>query len=271
MRALEQVCTTIRHSPALRDAGWLWNRLRAPYQALLSTIAPRGLERVLNGSERVRVVPECRNLRDEYEPEVWKLLTGEVRPGDVVADVGANIGLFTIALARRVPPGGVVHAFEPDPENFRRLSRHCALNAVKDQVRLHRAAVGDRDGRISFSGGHGLESHIGGGPGSEEVDCVSLDSVFSSQPVDVLKIDVEGFEEGVLRGGKRLLIDESRAPRFLYIEVHPFAWEAARTTSDSLLGFLDDCRYEVTHLTGERATRIDSYGGIVARKQGRRR
>jgi len=126
MHTLERFCTTLRHSRGLRN---LWNQLRAPtYTALLATLAPNGLERVINGADVIRLTPEYRVIAENYEPDVWKRVMDEARIGDVVVDVGANIGLYAIALARRVGTGGRVHAFEPDPANFLTLDRHCRLN-----------------------------------------------------------------------------------------------------------------------------------------------
>lgn len=98
------------------------------------------------------------------------------------------------------------------------------------------------------------------------VRVTTLDDEFPTQRVDLIKVDVEGFEEKVLRGGTRLLKDPSRAPRALYIEVHPFAWKDVRTGSDSLLRLLRDCGYQVTTLEGQPVDFIDSYGEIVAEK-----
>lgn len=266
MHILERFCTTVRHSRGLRNAEWLWNQLRAPYAELLAAVAKNGLERVINGTDVIRLMPEHRAVAETYEPEVWKRVMGEARSGDVVADVGANIGLYAIALAKRVGDGGKVHAFEPDPANFRALGRHCHLNQVTARVVAHQVAVAGADDRVAFEAGRGPESHIGSGALVSEVDCVRLDSVFAGDRIDILKIDVEGFEEEVLKGASGLLSDRARGPRIIYIEVHPFAWGRFGTTSETLLTVLTDHGYCIEDLSGKVVAYVDRYGEIVARR-----
>jgi FkbM family methyltransferase len=263
---LERLCTTVRHSRRLRNAEWLWNQLRAPYTALLATVAKNGLVRVINGTDVILLMPEHRAIAETYEPEVWKRVMDETRSGDVVADVGANIGLYTVALAKRVGDCGKVHAFEPDPANFRALDRHCRLNQVSARVVAHQVAVAGADVRVAFEAGRGPESHIGGGALGSEVDGVRLDSVFAGDRLDILKIDVEGFEEEVLKGASGLLSDRARGPRIIYIEVHPFAWEQFGTTSETLLTLLTYHGYCIEDLSGKVVAYVERYGEIIARR-----
>jgi hypothetical protein len=95
---------------------------------------------------------------------------------------------------------------------------------------------------------------------------VRLDSIFEDRPVDLLKVDVEGFEERVLAGATRLLNDAARAPRQVFIEVHPYAWPAFGTSSDSLLALLARCGYTACDLFDRPITRVDGYGEIVGRR-----
>jgi FkbM family methyltransferase len=212
-------------------------------------VAQDGLQRVVNGTDVIRLMPEYRFVGENYEPDVWKRIMDDVRIGDVVVDVGANVGLYAIALAKRVGDSGKVHAFEPDPANFRALDRHCSLNRVTARVVLYQVAVAGTDGRVAFEAGRGPESHIGGGALVSEVDAVRLDSVFVQDHIDILKIDVEGFEEEVLKGASELLGDRARGPRIIYVEVHPFAWGEVGTTSETLLRLLADYGYRIEDLS----------------------
>src|SRR5438094_6184877 len=71
------------------------------------------------------------------------LLRNILFPGAVVVDVGANIGIYSKFLSRRVGPTGMVHSFEPSPDNFRRL---CAATRDLPNVRLTQAGVRERSG-----------------------------------------------------------------------------------------------------------------------------
>jgi FkbM family methyltransferase len=87
---------------------------------------------------------------------------------------------------------------------------------------LRNTAVGDVDGEVAFESGKGSESSISVSPrNGERVSCARLDSIFPNQKLDILKIDVEGYEERALRGAAGLLRDVRRRPRTILVEVHP--------------------------------------------------
>jgi hypothetical protein len=86
-----------------------------------------------------------------FEPGKLRAFCEAVRPGDVVYDVGAHVGLYTLLAARRVGPAGHVFAFEPSHRNLAHLHRHCTLNHAAN-VRIVEAAVSDIDGMLAFAG-----------------------------------------------------------------------------------------------------------------------
>jgi FkbM family methyltransferase len=266
MNKAEQICAKLRHSRRLGHAAWLWDGVRPLYNEVVCVLGRNGLERVINGTDSVRVSPPFRCVAETYEPEVWKRLMADVRLGDRIADVGAFIGLYSIALAKRIGTTGHVTAFEPDQENFAALEAHCRLNGITDRVSLIHGAVADVDGAAAFEAGRSSESRLGviGQNGKAIIPCTRLDTAFANSRVDLLKIDVEGWEEPVLKGGMALLQDQRRKPRVIYIEVHPFAWHMVGTSSDSLLDLLTACDYQVTNLEGRPVTQIEAYGEIVA-------
>lgn len=274
MHPLEAAAIALRRSPLLRNAEPLWHTLRPMYARLLRRWRRNGLKRTINGTDPILIAPELYNLPEEYEPAVWRALMSEVRPGSVVADVGAYIGLYTVALAKRVGASGKVHAFEPDPATFRKLQHHIKINGVQSRVSLSRCAVGDKNESASFTSGRDSQSHLSLGHLPQEgqkqttVQVVTLDAVLQGSPVDVMKVDVEGFEEHVLRGASQLLADERRAPRVIFIEVHPYAWGQSGTSSESLLKFLRDFGYEVFDFHGDRVEAVSQYGEVIARRTG---
>src|SRR5438105_15270730 len=108
MYLAEKLCTTLRHTSFLARADWLWNQVRPLYDQVLARTGQDGLERIINGTDRILVLPAFRSVTEVYEPDVWHTLMSEVRTGDVVADVGVYIGLYSIALAQHVGPEGRV-------------------------------------------------------------------------------------------------------------------------------------------------------------------
>jgi FkbM family methyltransferase len=78
------------------------------------------------------------------------LLEAQVQPGMVVADIGANVGLYTYLLARCVGERGFVYAFEPNPVLFASLETNCRTNGVAN-VRLHNVALGAQDDTLTLT------------------------------------------------------------------------------------------------------------------------
>ncbi len=270
MNAIEKTCVALRHSALFRKADWLWNGLRPTYNGLVNRLASRGLERVINGTDRVIVSSEWRGVAESYEPEVWAHVMANVRAGDRIADVGAFIGLYALALGKRIGATGRVTAFEPDEHSCAVVRRHIELNGLRDRVEAVRSAVGTVDGEIWFTADKNIQNQIAqpGAAGAKPVPSVTLDAYFKGQRLDLLKVDVEGFEEEVLKGAEQLLGDPTRAPRLIYVEVHPYNWHLCGTTSESLLGRLARHSYSVEHPDGTPVQRIENYGEVVAVRRG---
>lgn len=135
-----------------------------------------------------------------------------IAPGATVIDVGANLGEYTLIAAKHVGRAGSVLAFEPLPETFALLERSVSENGF-DNVRMFQVALSDRDGRATLrlppSSNSGLASLAAAHDDDGfEVECMRLDTVLERNRagrVDVMKIDVEGFEHQVIVGACRTL------------------------------------------------------------------
>lgn len=270
MNILERAGVAIRHAPALERADWLWDRIRPAYDRVLSTVARnRGLERVINGTDRFRLSAQSRGfIAEEYEPAVWCRVMREIKVGDHVAEVGASIGLYALAFAGRVGAAGHVTAFEPDPESASALEANVGVNGWHDRITVIKAAVGQSSGQVRFAAARGLESRIETRPGERDgvitVPMVTLDDALAGRRIDLIKIDVEGFEQQVLLGAKTILTDERWRPRAIVVEVHPFAWTETGTTSASFLDLLDEMGFRVEDMEGAPVSSITDYGHIIA-------
>ncbi|GAI92968.1 unnamed protein product, partial [marine sediment metagenome] len=122
--------------------------------ARLESVALGNVSVRLRCGETVRVDgrhPQWRKFVDCgcHELGTENFLVDYLLPGDVVVDVGANVGLITVIAAKRVGPFGRVYAFEPDEENCSSLDRAVQLNRLGN-VRIERLALGDRDGEARF-------------------------------------------------------------------------------------------------------------------------
>jgi len=147
------------------------------------------------------------------EPDLQRRFTEVLKPGDVLFDVGANIGFFSILGANLVGASGSVYAFDPVPHHVDAIHHNLALNDIHN-VTLIEKAVADQAGSARLlvppeSTGARLDS---GAPAPGEllldVEIVALDDLVESgavRPPDVVKIDVEGAEIEVLQGMARTL------------------------------------------------------------------
>ncbi len=155
--------------------------------------------------------------------ELESRLIGQICPtGGTVAEIGANIGAHTVAIARKVGPAGRVYAFEPQPVVFQNLCANLALNGLTN-VYAHNAACGARRDSLTFPDiRYDVEGNFGGmaldllpkGDRGQRVDIVPLDDVEPPR-LHVLKIDAEGMEIDVLKGSANML---AKHRPILYVE-----------------------------------------------------
>jgi FkbM family methyltransferase len=160
------------------------------------------------------------------EQRVLGLLVSSLKPGEVVFDIGANVGLYTVLLAKVVGDGGQVIAFEPEGQTYAHLLENVKLNSLRN-VRCFRKALGDRSGQAMLYSGEViggaslLHTPEGKGPG-EVVDIVEGDRFVEAENLPVpraVKIDVEGYEYAVIQALRRTLADH--ACQLVCCEVHP--------------------------------------------------
>lgn len=179
-----------------------------------------------------------------FERAVVRLVRDVLRPNWAFLDVGANIGYYTLTASRACGDAGIVHSFEPTPETFGRLSRHIELNHLTNVI-AHQVALSDAAGEGTIHGfggqshGHASLSALSTHPvtGSytcqvDRLDAYALD--LPPCPGILLKLDVEGAEWSVLRGGAEFIaarkpimvieINHESAANFDYNPVDMFEW-----------------------------------------------
>jgi len=144
----------------------------------------------------------CLSINGVYEPFETELVKKEIKKGDVVLDLGANIGYYTLIFGKLVGKRGKVFAFEPDPTNFSLLKKNVEMNGYKN-VELVQKAVSNKTGKIKLylcednKGDHRIyNSHDG--RQSIEIEAIRLDDYFKNYngAVDFIKMDIQGAEGG---------------------------------------------------------------------------
>ena len=174
------------------------------------------------------------------EPDLQAVLVDRVHPGDVVYDVGANVGYFTLLAARLATPAGHVYAFEPIVANIRSLRRNLELNDVRHATVVE-SAVGDDCAPVRMSlGATNADSHLAeDGPQLVPSTTVDVFVCAGHRPPTLVKIDVEGAENLVLKGMRDTL---SAHRPVVVCEVH---YERSDPRRDAIQTLFRELQYDV--------------------------
>jgi FkbM family methyltransferase len=197
-----------------------------------------------------------KTISDRKERALMRAL---ISPGMTIVDVGANIGIHARFLSRLTGNNGRVHAFEPSPANFSRLKENIA---GRPNVTAVHAAVGEKSGMIGLFLSDALNvDHRtyddGNGRKRIEVPLVGLDEYFRpGTTIDFLKIDVQGYEDSVLRGAARIL-QENPGIKGL-IEFWPYGLRKAGTDPTGLLQFIVALGFHVEGLDKQSLNELDA-------------
>jgi FkbM family methyltransferase len=191
-------------------------------------------------------------LSSAWEEDTTKLFEKLVKKGDVIVDMGANVGYFTLLSAKLTGKDGRVFSFEPSPKNFEYLSKNIKINNYAN-VTAEQKAVSDSSGKIKlflcpYDTGHhtikqqeGIEAYRlgrGGEVSSINIDAVTLDEYMKnkSEKVDVMKIDVEGAEALAFSGMKETLTKNRNIKIFL--EFFPLLIEKMGSSPENFVNYL---------------------------------
>lgn len=216
----------------------------------------RSLWQFLPKPVRLSVAPlgtaHAKRAAASHEPALVHALTQLTRPGDYCADVGANDGRLTLAMARCCGPKGLVVAFEAEPAKVLSIRQRVAHCGFADRVLVEALAVADADTPcLTLQAAHQRDDAPWDStpyvalklrPGQAHAPAIALDRYFAKAPrLDVLSIDAEGAESLVLAGASQII--ERFQPAML-IEVHSLAnWRACAALAHQGYRVLDlDCQ-----------------------------
>ena len=178
-------------------------------------VNPRGLPQTFRRTFQSYIVSSG------WEDMTTQMYKDVIREGDVVLDLGANIGYYTLLAARLAGPKGRVYAFEPEPLNYSLLLKNVELNGYANVVAMQQA-VSDKLGTVKFfldrenTGAHTMYQHEGT-KGYIEVETVTMDDFFrdKGRRVDVIKMDIEGAEMAALAGMEGIIRDNDGIKIFM--------------------------------------------------------
>jgi FkbM family methyltransferase len=204
-----------------------------------------------------------------HEAAEVRFIESIVEPGMNTMDVGANIGVVTMALSRGSGEHGKVYAFEPQPTYFRILEGNLAANGIHNASAFP-LAVTDRVGIVDFYD-KGFASGIVRAGGAERTEVVSttIDDFVADRRmrgVDLIAMDCEGSELLVLRGAENTLRSNSVK---VVCEIHHDFLSSLGQSVGEIVEYLDHLGFEVQALSAgdmETAETVDNAGYLYAWK-----
>ncbi|PIN67680.1 MAG: hypothetical protein COV98_01990 [Candidatus Altarchaeum sp. CG12_big_fil_rev_8_21_14_0_65_33_22] len=189
-----------------------------------------------------------------YENAETELFESHIKEGDVVMDIGANIGYYTLVAAKLVGANGKVYAFEPESINFSFLKKSVEINNYENVI-CEKKAVSNENGKLKLflhkfqTGAYTL---VGGGDNYVEVETVKLDDYFKDKNsrVDVIKMDIEGAEGLALKGMEKIL-NENKDIKF-FSEIIPKQLEKTGISAKDYLDILTNAGFSIYEIVEEK-------------------
>ena len=185
-------------------------------------------------------------LKDNpHERGEIKFLESIVKEGMTVIDIGANIGITTVAVAKKIGRRGKLYSFEPTPEYFDILKENISSNGLEN-VKAYELAVTDQVGRVDFYH-KGLSSGIvfEGGAKKFNISATTIDRFLSEEKmerIDLINMDCEGSELLVLEGAKETLRENKIK---IFCEVHHDFLKQLGQSVEELVQYLQGLEFQV--------------------------
>jgi FkbM family methyltransferase len=179
-------------------------------------------------------------FKDKQDAFEIELLEKYIHKGDVVVDIGANIGYYARILSTLAGPKGSVHCFEPDLINFGHLKKY---TSNLSNIILNNKAVGPRTEFLKIYTSKNLNvDHRTYKPEDYdkeiEIEAISLDDYFeNSARIDFIKMDIQGFEMQAIRGMQRVLEDNKKIR--IISEFWPYGLRKAGNSVSEYFDFLN--------------------------------
>lgn len=189
---------------------------------------------------------------EEFETEFVKKI---IKEGDVVLDIGANIGYYTLIFAKLVGDNGRVFAFEPEPENFAILKKNVEANGYKNVVLIQKG-LSDETGQVKLylaeknKGDHRIFDS-GDGRRAVEIHVSRLDDYFrdSYDKINFIKMDVQGTEYKVIKGMTLLL--QKLTNLIIMMEFEPSLIKKSGAQPDASLKLVVENGFKLFNLNGK--------------------
>jgi FkbM family methyltransferase len=245
---IRRLAQTIRHAPGMRSFTPLWNLLRAPYLKVLRTFAKKHGLLVSVGGHKMRLHPDFATQNWEtVEYDSYQSFAALLRPGNVVFDVGAHIGTYTLIALQKVGDNGRVVAYEPHTFTRKYLEQHLDWNGGLKRTIVRDLCCGVSEGMTDFycrsDRAEGMNSLVPtDGFEKKSVMMTTLDKDVETLAIipTLIKIDVEGSEWDVLKGALRTI---SKYHPTIFLSLHPVALSKLGVSPNQVLEWLVEHGY----------------------------
>jgi FkbM family methyltransferase len=194
-----------------------------------------------------------------------ELLERHISNGEVILDIGANIGFYAALLSRLTGHDGMVHCFEPDPLNFSRLEENCRSIG---NIRMNRMAVGERTERLTLYTSNRLNvDHRTYRPDSyaKEVSVPSVcidDYLAENRRLDFIKMDIQGYETQAIKGMQQTI--GVNRDVMLLSEFWPYGLQQSGSSATEYFDLLSDMGFivDLIERTGQTRLTREKVGGM---------
>lgn len=245
---LRSFAQKVRHAPGLSSLDGLWGSVRPLYGRALEKLGEHGVEIQIAGCP-VRMSPKFAGTAwESIERDSYALFIRSVRPGDVIYDIGAHIGTYSVLALQKSVPNGRVVVYEPVDLTREYLVRHLQWNRGGERAIVRPFCCGSvrevrsiyfREGEMN--GDSGLLAPPDGTGTNVEVRTLDSEVAELGLIPTIIKIDVEGWEFEVLKGAEHTLV---RHRPILFLSLHPGALVRLGATPEIVQSWLGARNYE---------------------------
>lgn len=214
----------------------------------------RGLRRTINGHTLRLPTRYFKYFPETYEAENFEFLQKSCKPGAVIIDIGAHIGLFSIIAAQVTGKSGKVYAFEPAPSTYALLQKTVLINHEEQVIETFQKAVGKENGKIIFFVSNDQADNSNSLVNYKEdrslhgidVAVTTIDNFVMEKNIsrlNFIKIDVEGAEFDTLQGAAETL---KNLKPVCIVAIHPQPIAAKGDKLEDIYDFIVNCNYRIT-------------------------
>lgn len=188
------------------------------------------------------------------EVESTKILSRIIKPGNIIIEIGANMGYFVMLETQVMKHQGKIIAIEPEKKNLHYLKKNICINDLQKMVEVHELAISDRDGFIDLNISKEANCHSIFSPENKKIKksvrtrTQTLDSFLrkNDYKADLIRMDIEGAECMAVDGMKKTF--KKNKILHLFIEIHPHLFNETPNPIIKMLRTLKECGFETTYV-----------------------